>query len=51
MSGNRSDGFGFIKIVGNNTKIEQIGHVVLEDEVEIGANTTIDRGTYRKYSN
>ena len=40
-----SDGFGFIKINGNNTKIEQIGHVVLEDEVEIGANTTVDRGT------
>lgn len=40
-----SDGFGFIKIGGNNTKIEQIGHVVLEDNVEIGANTTVDRGT------
>lgn len=40
-----SDGFGFIKIGGNNTKIEQIGHVVIEDNVEIGANTTVDRGT------
>lgn len=39
-----SDGFGFIKINGNNTKIEQIGSVIVEDNVEIGANTTIDRG-------
>lgn len=38
------DGFGYIKIDGNNTKIEQIGSVVLEDYVDIGANTTIDRG-------
>ncbi|MGL5232597.1 MAG: UDP-3-O-(3-hydroxymyristoyl)glucosamine N-acyltransferase, partial [Fusobacteriaceae bacterium] len=38
------DGFGYIKIGGNNTKIEQIGSVVLEDYVDIGANTTIDRG-------
>ena len=40
-----SDGFGFIKVNGNNTKIDQIGSVIIEDEVEIGANTTIDRGT------
>lgn len=39
-----ADGFGFIKINGNNTKIDQIGSVILEDEVEIGANTTVDRG-------
>ncbi|MEG0730498.1 MAG: UDP-3-O-(3-hydroxymyristoyl)glucosamine N-acyltransferase, partial [Cetobacterium sp.] len=39
-----SDGFGFVKVNGNNTKIDQIGGVILEDEVEIGANTTIDRG-------
>ncbi|STO31268.1 UDP-3-O-acylglucosamine N-acyltransferase [Fusobacterium necrogenes] len=39
-----SDGFGFIKINGNNTKIEQIGSVIVEDNIEIGANTTIDRG-------
>lgn len=39
-----SDGFGFIKIDGNNQKIEQIGSVIIEDNVEIGANTTIDRG-------
>ena len=29
---------------GDNVKIEQIGHVILEDEVEIGANTCVDRG-------
>lgn len=40
-----SDGFGFVKINGNNVKIEQIGRVIIEDEVEIGANCCIDRGT------
>ena len=40
-----SDGFGFIKVNGHNVKIEQIGNVIIEDEVEIGANTCIDRGT------
>lgn len=40
-----SDGFGFIKVNGNNVKIEQIGNVIIEDEVEIGANTCVDRGT------
>ncbi|WP_429190043.1 UDP-3-O-(3-hydroxymyristoyl)glucosamine N-acyltransferase [Fusobacterium sp. PH5-44] len=38
------DGFGFVKINGNNTKIDQIGAVILEDYVEVGSNTTIDRG-------
>ncbi|MCI5725398.1 UDP-3-O-(3-hydroxymyristoyl)glucosamine N-acyltransferase [Fusobacterium sp.] len=50
-----SDGFGFIKVNGNNQKIDQIGSVVIEDNVEIGANTTIDRGAIgdtiiRKYT-
>lgn len=50
-----SDGFGFIKVGGNNTKIDQIGAVVIEDFVEIGANTTVDRGAIgdtiiRKYT-
>ncbi len=39
-----SDGFGYVKVNGINTKIEQIGAVILEDFVEIGANTTVDRG-------
>lgn len=40
-----SDGFGYIKIDGKNKKIDQIGRVIIENFVEIGANTTIDRGT------
>ncbi|MCJ8211783.1 UDP-3-O-(3-hydroxymyristoyl)glucosamine N-acyltransferase [Mucilaginibacter sp. RS28] len=41
-----SDGFGFApKSDGSYDKISQIGNVVIEDEVEIGANTTIDRAT------
>jgi len=41
-----SDGFGFApKPDGTFDKIPQIGNVVLEDQVEIGANTTIDRAT------
>lgn len=41
-----ADGFGFAPVVdGNYMKIPQIGNVVLEDNVEIGANTCIDRAT------
>ena len=39
-----SDGFGFVKVNGNNTKIDQIGRVIIGNNVEVGANTTIDRG-------
>jgi UDP-3-O-[3-hydroxymyristoyl] glucosamine N-acyltransferase len=40
------DGFGFApQPDGSYTKIAQIGIVILEDDVEIGANTTIDRAT------
>lgn len=39
-----SDGFGYIQLEnGHHRKIPQLGYVVIEDEVEIGANTTIDR--------
>ena len=38
-----SDGFGFAPENGGYKKIPQLGNVVLEDEVEVGANTTIDR--------
>lgn len=40
------DGFGFLtdKKTGRHTKIPQIGNVVIEDGVEVGSNTTIDRG-------
>ena len=41
-----SDGFGFApQGSGDYQKIPQIGNVILEDNVEIGANTTIDRAT------
>lgn len=41
-----SDGFGFApQQEGNYKKVPQIGNVVIESDVEIGANTTIDRAT------
>jgi len=40
-----SDGFGFAKVSDRHRKIPQIGTVIIEDDVEIGANTTIDRAT------
>lgn len=40
-----SDGFGYVKVAGENVKIDQIGVVIIEDNVEIGANSAIDRGT------
>ncbi|MBN2437733.1 MAG: UDP-3-O-(3-hydroxymyristoyl)glucosamine N-acyltransferase, partial [Deltaproteobacteria bacterium] len=40
-----SDGFGFALPGRENRKIPQIGTVQIDDDVEIGANTTIDRGT------
>lgn len=41
-----SDGFGYETVNGRHEKIDQIGIVVLEDDVEIGANTTIDRARF-----
>ncbi len=38
-----SDGFGFLPLPDGNRKIPQVGTVVLEDDVEIGANSTVDR--------
>jgi UDP-3-O-[3-hydroxymyristoyl] glucosamine N-acyltransferase len=41
-----SDGFGFAPVTnGAFKKVAQTGNVVLEDNIEIGANTTIDRAT------
>jgi len=40
-----ADGFGFATTSEGHRKVPQLGRVVIEDEVEIGANTTIDRGT------
>jgi UDP-3-O-[3-hydroxymyristoyl] glucosamine N-acyltransferase len=39
------DGFGFALGPAGHQKVPQLGRVVIEDEVEIGANTTIDRGS------
>ncbi len=40
-----SDGFGFARDGAEWVKVPQLGSVVIGDDVEIGANTTIDRGT------
>ncbi|PIZ17236.1 UDP-3-O-(3-hydroxymyristoyl)glucosamine N-acyltransferase [Candidatus Desantisbacteria bacterium CG_4_10_14_0_8_um_filter_48_22] len=40
-----SDGFGFVREEGKYHKVPQIGRVVIEDDVEIGANVTVDRAT------
>ena len=39
------DGFGFALGPQGHVKVPQLGRVIIEDDVEIGANTTIDRGT------
>ena len=41
-----SDGFGYASIEGVHHKIPQVGTVVVEDDVEIGANTAIDRARF-----
>ena len=41
------DGFGFAMGASGHKKVPQIGRVILQDDVEIGANTTIDRGALR----
>jgi UDP-3-O-[3-hydroxymyristoyl] glucosamine N-acyltransferase len=40
-----SDGFGYVQRDGQHLKIPHVGRCILEDDVEIGANTTIDRGS------
>ncbi|HEX9020809.1 MAG TPA: UDP-3-O-(3-hydroxymyristoyl)glucosamine N-acyltransferase [Nitrospirota bacterium] len=40
-----SDGFGFVTDAGKHHKIPQTGGVIIGDDVEIGANSTIDRAT------
>jgi UDP-3-O-[3-hydroxymyristoyl] glucosamine N-acyltransferase len=40
-----SDGFGFAFDAGRYHKVPQVGNVVVGDDVEIGANTTVDRAT------
>jgi UDP-3-O-[3-hydroxymyristoyl] glucosamine N-acyltransferase len=41
-----ADGFGYRFEAGRHVKIPQLGFVEIEDDVEIGAGTTIDRGTF-----
>jgi len=41
------DGFGFAMGAGGHHKVPQIGRVVIQDRVEIGANSTVDRGANR----
>jgi len=43
-----SDGFGYVFEGGRHYKIPQVGSVLIEDDVEIGANTSIDRATTGK---
>lgn len=40
-----SDGFGYVFAEGRHYKFPQLGHVIIEADVEIGANTTVDRGS------
>ncbi|GAB4543719.1 MAG: UDP-3-O-(3-hydroxymyristoyl)glucosamine N-acyltransferase [Thermodesulfovibrionia bacterium] len=43
-----ADGFGYVQEEGRHYKIPQVGSVIIEDDVEIGANVTIDRATTGK---
>ncbi len=41
------DGFGFVMGSGAHVKVPQVGRVIIQDDVEIGAGTAIDRGAIR----
>jgi UDP-3-O-[3-hydroxymyristoyl] glucosamine N-acyltransferase len=43
-----ADGFGFEMVDGRHQKLQQIGSVQIDDDVEIGANTTVDRARFGK---
>lgn len=43
-----SDGFGFELVDGAHEKVPQVGIVVIEDDVEVGSNTCIDRARFGK---
>lgn len=43
-----ADGFGYVAVDGKHVKIPQTGTVCIEDDVEIGANVTIDRARFDK---
>jgi UDP-3-O-[3-hydroxymyristoyl] glucosamine N-acyltransferase len=40
-----ADGFGYVFDDGIQRKVPQIGNVIIQDDVELGANVTVDRGT------
>lgn len=42
-----ADGFGFAMSAGGHLKVPQIGRVIIQDDVEIGANSTVDRGALK----
>jgi UDP-3-O-[3-hydroxymyristoyl] glucosamine N-acyltransferase len=41
------DGFGYVMGATGHTKVPQVGRVIIQDDVEVGAGTTIDRGAIR----
>ena len=41
-----SDGFGYVQYQGRHQKIPQLGGVLIEDDVELGANVAVDRATF-----
>jgi UDP-3-O-[3-hydroxymyristoyl] glucosamine N-acyltransferase len=41
-----ADGFGFVWAEGHHMKIPQLGNVIVEDDVELGANVCVDRATF-----
>ncbi len=41
-----ADGFGYVQHQGRHHKIPQLGGAVIEDDVELGANVTVDRATF-----
>ncbi len=43
-----SDGFGYAFVQGRHEKVPQVGTVIIGDDVEIGANTTIDRARFSR---
>lgn len=45
-----SDGFGYEFVGGRHSKVPQVGQVVIDDDVEIGANSTLDRARFSRTS-
>ena len=43
-----SDGFGYELVQGRHDKVPQVGHVLIGDDVEIGANSTLDRARFSR---